>query len=70
MCLLWRAIDALDYWLTHARLSVVDAVCGPEPVTAADQQRKRDREQLQRAFPEIDGEEGAIDLRAKDRLDR
>jgi hypothetical protein len=38
------------------RLSLVDAVCGPEPETAADRQRHRDRERLQRAFPEIDRE--------------
>jgi hypothetical protein len=54
--LFWRLLDALDCWVTHARLSLVDAVRGPEPETAADQQRKRDRERLQRAFPETDGE--------------
>jgi hypothetical protein len=25
----WRILDALDYWLTQARLWVVDVVCGP-----------------------------------------
>jgi hypothetical protein len=39
----WRAVDALDYLVTFARLRVVDAVAGPEPETPADQQRKRSR---------------------------
>jgi hypothetical protein len=34
--LFWRTLDALDYWLTQARLWLVDAVCGPEPETDAD----------------------------------
>ena len=50
----WRVVDALDYLVTLARLRIVDAVAGPEPETPADQQRKRDREQLERAFPKID----------------
>ena len=29
MGLFWRILDALDYWLTQARLWVVDVVCGP-----------------------------------------
>ena len=47
----WRLLDALDCWVTNATLSLVDAVCGPEPETVADRQRNRDREQLQKAFP-------------------
>ena len=31
--LYWRVFDAVDYWLTHARLWLADAVCGPEPET-------------------------------------
>jgi hypothetical protein len=27
--LFWRVLDALDYWLTQARLRIVDALCGP-----------------------------------------
>lgn len=48
----WRA-DALDYRVTQARLWVVDAVCGPEQTTPADQKREADHEQLRRAFPQI-----------------
>ena len=40
----WRAFDRLDYWLTQARLWLVDVVCGPELETAADRQRSRDRD--------------------------
>jgi hypothetical protein len=29
--LFWRALDRLDYWLTQARLWLVDAVRDPEP---------------------------------------
>jgi hypothetical protein len=29
--LFWRALDRLDYWLTQARLWLVDAVCDSEP---------------------------------------
>jgi hypothetical protein len=39
-------LDALDYWLTQARLWLVDAVCDPEPETPADQWRKRDPREL------------------------
>jgi len=28
---LWRVLDALDYWLTQARLWIVNAVYGPFP---------------------------------------
>jgi hypothetical protein len=34
--LFWHVLDALDYWVIQARLSVVDAVYGPEPETEAD----------------------------------
>ena len=42
--------DTVDYWLTQERLWAVDAVCCPEPETAADEP---DSEQLQKAFPKI-----------------
>jgi class 3 adenylate cyclase len=29
LTLFWRALDALDYWVTLARLRAVDAMCGP-----------------------------------------
>ena len=48
--LLWRVLDALDYLVMDARLRIVDVVCGPEPETAADRQRARDRERLERAL--------------------
>jgi hypothetical protein len=44
--LFWRVADALDYLLTLARLHILDALAGPEPATPADQQRARDREQI------------------------
>jgi hypothetical protein len=34
--------------------TATDALAGPEPETPADQQRARDRERIERAFPEID----------------
>jgi len=34
--LFWRALDALDYWLTQAQLWLADAMCGPEPENGAD----------------------------------
>jgi hypothetical protein len=37
-----RVLDARDYWLMQARLWLADAVCGPEPETAADGLRMRD----------------------------
>jgi hypothetical protein len=40
--LFWCVLDALDYWLTQARLWMVDTVYGPEPETAADRLRERD----------------------------
>jgi hypothetical protein len=49
--LFWRFVDWLDYWLTLARLRVLDAACGPEPESEADRQRIRDRERLERALP-------------------
>ena len=42
----WYALDAVDYWLMQARLGIVDAVCGPEPETAADRHRERSGAQL------------------------
>jgi hypothetical protein len=45
--------DGLDYWLTLARLCTFDALTGPLPETPEDQQRERDRDQLERAFPKI-----------------
>jgi hypothetical protein len=50
----WRIADGLGYWLTLARLRILDAVAGPLPKTPADQRRKQDRERMERAFPEIE----------------
>jgi hypothetical protein len=36
-------------------LCIADKLVGPEPKTPADQQRQRDRERIERAFPEIGG---------------
>jgi hypothetical protein len=46
--------EALDYLVTLVRLRILDALAGPEPETPADLQRKRDRERIRRAFPEIE----------------
>ncbi len=53
----WRVVDALDYLMTLAWLRILDALAGPEPEMPADQQREREREQLERAFPMLDYEE-------------
>jgi hypothetical protein len=55
--LFWRVVDAPDYLLTLVRLRILDALAGSEPEIPADQQRKRDRERIERAFPKLDGEE-------------
>jgi hypothetical protein len=49
----WRVVDGLGYSLTLAWLHVLDAVAGPASETPADEQRKWDREQFERAFPKI-----------------
>jgi hypothetical protein len=48
----WRVLDALDYWVMQVRLSVVDAVYGPEPETETDRQRGCDRDPLASAWPD------------------
>jgi hypothetical protein len=35
----WRVIDRLDYWVTLARLRIIDTLYGAEPETEADRQR-------------------------------
>ena len=52
--LFWRMADDLDYLWTLATLRVLDAIVGPEPETPADQQRARDRERIEKAFPTIE----------------
>jgi hypothetical protein len=52
--LFWRVADDLDYLWTLATLRILDALAGPLPETPADHQRKRDRERIERAFPEIE----------------
>ncbi len=52
--LFWRLVDGLDYLLTLAWLRILDALASPEPETPADQQRERDRERIERAFPKIE----------------
>jgi hypothetical protein len=53
-CLFRRVADPLDYLLTLVRLRVLDAIVGPEPETQADQQRRKDREHIERAFPRVE----------------
>jgi hypothetical protein len=50
----WLMLDALYYWLALAWLRILDTLAGPEPETPADQQRKRDRERIGKAFPKIE----------------
>jgi hypothetical protein len=50
----WRIVDGFDYWLTLTRLRIIDAVAGSELETPADEQRKRDQERIERAFPKIE----------------
>jgi hypothetical protein len=52
--LFWRVADKLDYLVTLVRLRILDWLAGPLPETRADQQRKHDRERIERAFPEIE----------------
>jgi hypothetical protein len=41
--LFWRVADQLDYLVKLARLRILDVLAGPEPETAADLQRERER---------------------------
>jgi hypothetical protein len=52
--LFYRALDALDYFLTSMRMHIVDWVFDPEPETLADEIRRRRHEQLRDAFPDLD----------------
>ena len=51
--ILWRMADRLEYWLTLTKLRILDALAGSELETPADEQRKRDQERIERAFPKI-----------------
>jgi hypothetical protein len=55
--LFWRVAADLDYLLTLIRLRILGALAGPEPETPADLRRRRDREQLERAFLMLDCKE-------------
>ena len=51
----WRGrADRADYFVTLARLRVLDWLARPEPETPADQQRERERQQIKKAFPKIE----------------
>jgi hypothetical protein len=52
--LFWRVAEDLDCLWTLATLRILDALAGPLPETEADQQRARDRERLEKAFPAIE----------------
>jgi hypothetical protein len=60
--LFWQAGDALGYLLTLAWLRILDALGGPEPETPADQQRKRDREQMEWAFSKSSPEQRSTEF--------
>ena len=55
--LFWRVADDLDYLVTLARRRIMDALAGPEPETPDDQQLARDRERIEKAFPETEREQ-------------
>jgi hypothetical protein len=61
--LFWRVADELHYLWTLATLRILDALAGPEPETPADQQRARDRERIERAFPAIEPKGGGRNCR-------
>jgi hypothetical protein len=46
----WRAFHRVCYCFVLMRLSILDRIYGPEPVTPADLQREADRERLIQAF--------------------
>ena len=50
----WRIVDGLDYWLTLTKLRILDALAGSELETPTDEQRKRDQERIEKAFPKIE----------------
>jgi hypothetical protein len=52
--LYWRVADALYCLWTLATLRILDRLAGPLPETPADQQRERERERIERAFPSIE----------------
>jgi hypothetical protein len=47
----WLGFDGVCYCTVPIRLSIYDRICGPEPATPADLQRKTDHERLVRVFP-------------------
>ena len=47
----WGVTDRLDYLMTLIGLRVLDAAAGPEPETPVDQDRKGDRERIERRSP-------------------
>jgi hypothetical protein len=61
--LFWHVADDLDYLVILASLRILDALAGPEPETTADQQRARDRQRLEKAFPAIEPKGGGRNCR-------
>jgi hypothetical protein len=47
------ALDRANYFVTLARLRVLDWLAGPEPETEADKKREAERERLRKAFPRV-----------------
>jgi hypothetical protein len=45
---------AVDYWIIQLRFCILDAICGPEPPTAVDQEREGDRDGMRQAFRDVD----------------
>jgi hypothetical protein len=50
MRLSWGIADRAEYALTSLRLAILDKICGPEPLTQADEVRERRRKRLKRHF--------------------
>jgi hypothetical protein len=57
--LFWDVLDRVDYAVALERGWAVDRIYGPEPRTAADEQRAAEHEKLREAFPMI-GLKGTI----------
>ena len=61
--LMWQAVDGIDYAVFATRLTIVDWLYGPDPVTEADRERERERERLKSLGAQEDGTKAVPDCR-------
>ncbi len=52
--LFWLLVYTMSYWLTTARLWLLDRWLGPFPETPTDRAIREEGERLRKAFPQID----------------